>query len=100
MYAVIRSYTTSDGAEVRRRVEQEFIPMMGDLPGLIAYYIVDRDEGKLSSITICEDRSGVEESTARAADWVRDRLSSLITAGPEVMMGEVTVEHTAARTHA
>lgn len=100
MYAVIRSYTTSDAGEIRRLVEEEFIPIVGDIPGLISYYIVEGGEGKLSSITICEDRSGIEESTQRAGDWVRDRLSSLITSGPEVMMGEVTFERTAARTHA
>ena len=100
MYAVIRSYTTTDAEEIRRRVEEEFIPIVGDIPGLISYYIVDGGDGRLSSITICEDRSGIEESTQRAADWVHDRLSSLITSGPEVMMGEVTFEHSAARTQA
>jgi hypothetical protein len=96
MYAVIRSYATSDAAEVRRRVEEEFVPMMGDLPGLIAYYLVDGGDGTVSSITICEDRTGVQESTERAAEWVRDRLSSLISSGPEVKMGDVALEYRAA----
>lgn len=99
MYAVIRTYTFSDTGEVRRLVEEEFIPIVGEIPGLISYYLVEGEEGRLSSVTICEEPRGVEESTERAADWVRDRLSSLLISGPEVMMGEVTFEHTAARSH-
>jgi hypothetical protein len=34
----------------------------------------------------------VEDSTARAADWVSDRISSLIESGPEIMTGEVPVD--------
>jgi hypothetical protein len=97
VYAVIRSYTFSDTGEVRRLVEEEFIPLVGDIPGLVSYYIVEGTEGRLSSVTICEDRSGIEESTQRAADWIRERLDSLIISGPEVMMGEVTFEHAAQR---
>jgi hypothetical protein len=100
MYAVIRSYTFTDTAEVRRLVEEEFIPIVGDIPGLVSYYLVEGDGGRLSSVTISQERSGVEESTHRAADWVQDRLSSLIISGPDVMMGEVTFEHSTARSHA
>jgi hypothetical protein len=100
MYAVIRSYTFTDTAEVRRLVEEEIIPIVGDIPGLVAYYLVEGDEGRLSSVTISEERTGIEESTQRAADWIRDRLSSLVISGPEVMMGESTFEHSPARSHA
>jgi hypothetical protein len=44
-------------------------------------------------VTICDDREGVEETTSRAADWVGERLASLIESGPDVMVGEVTVDH-------
>jgi hypothetical protein len=100
MYAVIRSYTFTDTAEVRRLVAEEFIPIAGDIPGLISYYLVEGDEGRLSSVTITEERRGIETSTERAADWIRDHLSSLVISGPEVRMGEITFEHSPARTHA
>ena len=97
MYTAIRTYTTSDAGEVTRRVQQEFVPIVKDLPGFIGYYLVDAGEGKIASITVCEEREDVEESTKRAAEWVRDRLSSLITSGPEVLMGDNVVSETAAR---
>lgn len=97
MYTAIRTYTTSDAQEVTRRVKQEFLPVVKDLPGFIGYYLVDAGEGKIATITVCDERDDVEESTQRAAEWVRDRLSSLITSGPDVIMGDTVVSETAAR---
>jgi hypothetical protein len=97
MYTVIRTYTTSDPREVTRLVQQEFVPIVKDLPGFIGYYLVDAGDGKIASITVCDEREDVEESTKRAAEWVRDRLSALITSGPEVIMGDTVVSETAAR---
>jgi quinol monooxygenase YgiN len=100
MYTAIRTYTTNDSAELARRVQEEFVPKMRELSGFIGYYVVDQGDGKIASITVCEDRAAVEESTNAAADWVRERLSSLITSGPEVLMGDTTVAETAARVSA
>jgi hypothetical protein len=95
MYTAIRMYTTSDGAEVAKRVRDEFLPMMRDLPGFAGYYIVDAGDGRIASITVCEDQAAAEESTRRASGWVQERLASLITSGPEVLMGNTTVSETA-----
>jgi hypothetical protein len=92
MYAAIRTYRVNDAEELARRVRDEFIPVVREVPGFIAYYIVDSGGGQISSVTICHDREGVEDSTARAADWVSDRISSLIESGPEIMTGEVPVD--------
>ena len=88
-----RELSRNDAEELARRVRDEFIPVVREVPGFIAYYIVDSGGGQISSVTICHDRDGVEESTARAADWVRERISSLIESGPEIMIGEITVDH-------
>jgi hypothetical protein len=82
---------------VARRVKAEFVPTIKDLPGFIGYYVVDAGEGKIATITVCDEREDVEDSTKRAAEWVRDRLSSLITSGPDVFMGDTVVSETAAR---
>ena len=95
MYTVIRTYTTSDSAELTRRVQDEFVPIIRDIPGFVGYYVVDAGDGKIASITVGQDRAAVEQSTARAADWVKERLASLITSGPDVLMGDTTVSETA-----
>jgi hypothetical protein len=94
VYGAIRTYRVTDAEEISRRVRDEFVPMVRDVPGFVAYYVVDAGGGTISSITICEDRGGVEESTARAADWVSERIASLIESGPEIMTGEILVDHT------
>lgn len=95
MYTVIRTYTTSDAAELTRRVQNEFVPIIRELTGFVGYYVVDAGDGKVASITVCQDRAAVEESSAKAAGWVKERLASLITSGPDVLMGDTTVSETA-----
>lgn len=91
MYTAVRTYTTSDAAELARRVQAEFIPMVRDLPGFVGYYVVDGGDGRMASITVCEDEAGVKESNRRAAAWVQERLAELITDGPNVIAGDTVV---------
>jgi hypothetical protein len=93
LYGAIRTYRVTDVEELSRRVRDEFIPIVRDVPGFIAYYVIDAGGGKLSTITICDDPGGVEESTARAAEWVGEHIASLIESGPEITIGEITVDH-------
>ena len=93
MYGAIRTYRVTDIEELSRRVNDEFVPLVSDTPGFVAYYVIDGGDGTVSSITICQDREGVEATVARAADWIADRISSLIESGPDIMIGEVTVDH-------
>lgn len=93
MYGAIRTYRVTDAGELSRRVRDEFVPMVRDVPGFVAYYVVDAGGGTISSITICEDREGVEESTARAADWIKERIAPLIQSGPEITTGEIIADH-------
>jgi hypothetical protein len=43
MYASIRQYQTTHGAaaELARRVQEGFVPIIASAPGFIAYYVVD-----------------------------------------------------------
>src|SRR4051812_24970042 len=91
MYTVIRTYTTSDSAEVAKRVREEFLPLVRDVPGFIGYYAVDGGDGRFASITVAEDQAGVEESSKRASSWVKDRLAELVTSGPDVLEGAPVV---------
>lgn len=90
MYATIRRYEdVSDPAEAGRRVNEEFVPLIKQIPGFVAYYWLDAGEGVMASTSIFEDRSGAEASTARAADWVQANIASLLPTPPIVVAGEV-----------
>ena len=96
MYASVRRYEgVTDPKEVARHVQEEFLPMISEMPGFVAYYWVDAGDGVMISTSVFEDQSGAEESNSRAADWVRENLASLLPNAPQITAGEV-VAHKAA----
>lgn len=92
MFAAIRTYSVNDVDELSEIVKEGFLPIVETVPGFVAYYVVDAGDGVASSITICEDKTGVEESTSRASDWVEENALGLIESGPAVVTGVVTAE--------
>lgn len=89
MYASIRQYRTSHVVEVARRAREGFVPIVKDVPGFTAYYLVDSGDGTLFTVTVCEDRAGADASVNSAAEWVRDNLAELVDGPPTVTNGEV-----------
>ena len=58
------------------------------MPGFVSYTLVRSGDGG-TSITVCEDRAGTEESSRRAADWVRQIVPAAAGNPPEITEGEV-----------
>ena len=97
MYASIRRYKTSPGAaaELARRVNQGFVPIISKAPGFVAYYVVDAGNDVVASVSVFQDQAGAEESNRMAADWVKENIVSLVSGSPEITAGAVTVHKTA-----
>ena len=93
MYASIRRYQVDPGSvdEVVKRAEEGFMPIVAEVPGFSAYYIVNAGDGVVASFSVFEDQAGAEESNRLAADWVKDNLAPLVTGPPEVTAGEVVL---------
>lgn len=90
MYAAVRRYEgVTDPAEAARLVNEGFAPLMREVTGFVAYYWIDAGDGVMVSTSVFQDRAGADESIARAADFVRDNLASLLPHPPKVMAGEV-----------
>jgi hypothetical protein len=90
MYAVVRRYEgVTDPAEAGRRVDDGFVPLIRQISGFVAYYWVDTGSGVMISTSVFEDQASAEESTTRAADWVRENLASLLPNPPQIAVGEV-----------
>ena len=89
MYAVVRRYTGNPELfdELARR-QPDIEQIFRGVPGFVAYYLIRSGDGG-ASITVCEDQAGSEESTRRAADWVRRNVPGAAGKPPEVMAGEV-----------
>ena len=97
MYASIRRYKATSVDELRRRVEEGFVPLISQEAGFIAYYVVDAGDQVVASVSLFETQAGADESNRLAADWVRQNVAPLVTGGPEITAGEVIVQK-AART--
>jgi hypothetical protein len=97
MYATIRRYTPKttptrqNVEELKRRIEENFVPMVQDIRGFHSYAVVNVGDRELFSINIFEDKAGAAESTRRSQEFIqRDPLKDLLTK-PEVFEGELLV---------
>lgn len=90
MYAAVRRYEgITDPATAGRRVREEFVPLVREIPGYVAYYWIDAGDGVMVSASVFQDQAGEEESTKMAAEWVRANAPSMFPNPPQVMAGEV-----------
>jgi hypothetical protein len=73
MYAAVRNYEdVADVEAVGREVAETFVPLVTDIDGFIAYYLLGTDDGKVVSVTVCEDKAGADESVEIAREWVAE----------------------------
>lgn len=89
MYAVVRRYAGASAlADALIRHEAEVREILRSVPGFKAYYALRTREGAIATMTICEDQAGTQESSRRAAEWVRNNLAGLSIGPPEIVEGE------------
>jgi hypothetical protein len=88
MYATIRSYTTPELADQLAARAGEVEELISTIPGFQAYYLV-RTEAGCSTISVFDSPSGAEESSRRAADWLRENAGEITASTPTIMSGDV-----------
>jgi hypothetical protein len=91
MFAVIRHYhfNPEDGAEIDRRIREDFIPIVKNAKGFVRYYWLDTGDGEGASLSVFEDKAGADESVRLAAEYVKEHLSKLFTQKPEIIEGPI-----------
>jgi Antibiotic biosynthesis monooxygenase len=90
MFAAIRRYHTDPESieEVVRKVNEDFVPLISDMPGFVVYIALNAGQGEYGTVSVFEDQASAEESNRVAEQWVRENLSALLPA-PEFAAGEV-----------
>jgi len=89
MYTVIRNYPAAPKlADELLKNKQSIETEIGSVQGFIAYYLIKTAEGA-TSVTVCENRAGCDESSKRAANWLTKNLPNLKVSPPQVMAGDV-----------
>ena len=93
MYAVVRRYQgASQLFEELARPERQadITQVLRGVPGFVDYYLIRSANGG-ASVTVCQDQAGTQESTRRAAAWVRENVPAAAGSPPEITEGEVLV---------
>jgi hypothetical protein len=93
MFASIRKYNVRrDSAEkLARRVREGFVPMMRQIQGFRAYYLLDGGPDVLITVSIFDSADEAFASNEKAADWVRDNVLEFTKGMPEVMVGHTLI---------
>jgi hypothetical protein len=90
MEATVRRYEgITDPAQVGRRVAEEFVPLLKEIPGFVSYYWADAGGGVMVSMSVFQDRSSADTSNERAAAWVADTAAELFPNPPQITVGTV-----------
>jgi hypothetical protein len=67
--------------------EAEVRELLSSVPGFRSYGFVDTGRGAFS-VTTCEDKEGTDESSRRAAEWIRTNMPGVKIAPPQIIEGE------------
>jgi len=93
MFTIVRKFRLARGTigEVTRRVKEDFVPLVRDLPGFSQYYLLDGGPDTLISIRVFDSATEALASNEVAAEWMRDKVLEFVKGAPEVMAGNVIV---------
>jgi heme-degrading monooxygenase HmoA len=81
--------------QMARRVEQDLLPKLRNLPGFLAYYVLDTDDRTLATISIFETREAAEQSTRAAKAWLKKNREAMGEPKLRVTTGEVKLQNLA-----
>jgi restriction endonuclease Mrr len=91
MQSVLRRYSGQGAKELfdlleTRKADVE--EMMDGVKGLVTYTLVRSGDGGFS-VTVCQDKTGIDEGVQRAKEWIAKNAGSIGAAAPEVTDGTV-----------
>jgi hypothetical protein len=93
MYVTIRSYSGQGASELFDALvegEQDVKELISTVPGFSTYEAL-RGDGGGQTVTVCQDKAGTDESSRRAAQWVKENVS--VTVDPPTITEGSTILH-------
>ena len=97
MYAAIRQARAKAGSaeELARRIKEGAIPIISDVDGFMAYYVVYAPDDTVTAISIFNNFAGAEEANRRALAWAEQELAPVLVGPASAVAGPVIVHTTA-----
>ena len=93
MHVVVRTYSGEGASALFDLLEQrvdEVKEIMTSVPGFHSY-VAFRHNGGGITVTTCNDKAGTDESSSRAAEWVRNNVTATISA-PSITEGDTSLQ--------
>jgi hypothetical protein len=93
MHVVIRSYSgpgVSELFDLLGEREEEVKTLLSGVPGFVSYAAFRTPDGG-ATVTVCQDKVGTDESSQRAAAWVKENATVQVT--PPLITEGGTVLH-------
>ena len=89
MYASVRRYTgNAELAEALSSRAGEVKEVISEIAGFQAYYLIDAG-GDAVTVSVFDDEAGARQSNEAAAAWLKENMSHITAAAPEISAGEV-----------
>ena len=96
MHATIRRYEGVDTTRINdvvSKVDETFVPQLRELPGFAGYFLIEADNGVLSSISLFETPEQADESRKLVSKWISDEnFSRAIPNPPKITSGKVVAQ--------
>lgn len=92
MYAALQRYRTelpTESQEVKQAIEK-LVPFIRDT--VIAYYVLEAENGTFVSMAICEDEAKLEATNRVSAEWLKHYLAATIVDQESVTEISLTVD--------
>jgi hypothetical protein len=103
MHATLRRYEgveSSRTVELTRKVDENLIPKLKELPGFNGYYLIEAGNGVMTSISLFDTSEQADKSSRIASNWVRDeKLETALPNAPKITFGEVVAHDVVGQTH-
>ena len=80
MHVVVRSYSGQGASELFDAMEQreeDVKELISGVPGFVSYAAFRSGDGVMT-VTACQDKAGTDESSNRAAAWVKENVSASV----------------------
>jgi hypothetical protein len=94
MHAVIRTYSGKGASELFEALgqnEDDVKELITGVPGFLSYAALMVDDATGVTVTVCEEKEGTDESSKRAAEWVKENVDTEVDA-PTVTEGDTILQ--------
>jgi restriction endonuclease Mrr len=93
MQVVVRRYSGKGAKELFDVLEKrtaDVESLIRSVKGFVSYTLARSGDGGFS-VTVCQDKAGIDESVQKARDWIAKNAGNIGAAAPQVSDGAVII---------